>query len=67
MPILEPSVSMRNGSVSVGIRSAGACVIFAFNVSKASWHVGVHSKGIFSDVRALSGRAVLANPSMNLR
>ena len=67
MPIPEPSVSMWNGSVSVGIRSAGACVIFAFNVLKASWHVGVHSKGIFSDVRALSGCAVLANPSMNLQ
>ena len=67
MPIPELSISMRNGSVSVGIRSAGACVIFAFNVSKASWHVGVHSKGIFSDVRALSGRVVLANHSMNLR
>ena len=67
MPIPEPSVSIQNGLVSVGIQSAGACVIFAFNVSKASWHVGVHSKGIFSDIRVLSGRAVLANPSMNLQ
>jgi hypothetical protein len=62
--VYEASQYTENGLCTSGRINIGVVVNFFFNVSKDSWHAGVHLNSAFFANSAVIGLAILEKPSM---